>query len=104
MWKKQSYIKYSKNSKKLYAEFTLADFINMNPINANITSSNKNNKKAFEGMPSIIMLIALPKPIPVMNITKLQSAGMVKDLLKAPKIQNIAIVMYRPIMPLKIFA
>ena len=55
-------------------------------------------------MPSAIMLIALPAPMPVINITKLQSAGIVKDFFNEPKIQNIAIVIYRPIMPLKIFA
>jgi len=100
----QSYIKYDENSKKLYVEFDLIAFMNINPIIAKITSSNKNNKYGFEGMPLVIMLIALPAPMPVINITKLQSAGMVKDFLKAPRIQNIAIVIYRPIMPLKIFA
>ena len=32
-------------------------------------------------MPSVIMLIALPTPMPVINITKLQSAEMVKDFV-----------------------
>ena len=42
-------------------------------------------------MPSVNRLIALPAPMPVMKIIKLHKAGIVKDLLNAPKIQNNAI-------------
>ena len=65
----------------------------MNPTDAKTTSNNKKSKYGFEGMPSVNRLIALPAPIPVMKIIKLHKAGIVKDLLNAPRIQNNAIVM-----------
>tara|TARA_B100000674_G_C37454204_1_gene739658 strand:+ start:76 stop:444 length:369 start_codon:yes stop_codon:yes gene_type:complete len=71
---------------------------------AKIISISKKSINGYEGIPSEKILIALPTPIPVIKIVKLHNAGNLKDEFNAPIIQKIAIVIYRPIIALKIFA